>query len=468
MHISNSILIDPNPETVLKWVQGLGDSCPAPKRVRSFCKQISRNPNRAAVIQYLARAIISKDCKSEHGVLLVLSLLTRQRDHQLALDLTEVAMSWQGRGQASAEIIKNATVLRGQSLLLSDMKEEAAQHIEHYTAELAQLTGGNALLSWHAWWRGDMIACEKFFLNSNHKQAFVLQMDEPSLSLEVERLVPEDCIKVFLSTYNERELLPQFLHHYRQAGSVHFFVVDNGSSDGTKSFLAECADVTLYTTEDSFGASGFGSSWINILLERHSSFNEMCIRVDADEFLVQNDFESLQEYLTACRDEGADIVTGTLVDMFPQDPSYSAQSDLDPGDRTLAEAVWFDPDIRREPSIFPPYRIDRGGFRERAFFATTNLTKSPIVRGGGNIRYLNANHSTTPGKISRRKCALLHYKLTPGSRNRYIEQVARGEHYEAGARYRKFLQIIDVPNNLVAENSVRYRSPSDLVIAGIL
>ena len=55
-------------------------------------------------------------------------------------------------------------------------------------------------------------------------------------------------ILLFLTMRNERVRLPYFLEYYRKLGVDHFLIVDNGSDDGTREYLAEQPDVSLWTT----------------------------------------------------------------------------------------------------------------------------------------------------------------------------------------------------------------------------
>jgi hypothetical protein len=50
-----------------------------------------------------------------------------------------------------------------------------------------------------------------------------------------------DClgeIRAFMTVRNEILRLPQTLAHYRKIGVARFFIVDNGSTDGTREILA--------------------------------------------------------------------------------------------------------------------------------------------------------------------------------------------------------------------------------------
>ena len=51
---------------------------------------------------------------------------------------------------------------------------------------------------------------------------------------------------LFSTVRNEKIRLPYFLRYYRDLGINHFFFVDNDSDDGTREYLAEQADVSLW------------------------------------------------------------------------------------------------------------------------------------------------------------------------------------------------------------------------------
>ena len=57
---------------------------------------------------------------------------------------------------------------------------------------------------------------------------------------------------LFAVVRNEMLRLPRFLAYYRERGIHRFFLVENNSTDGTASYLAEQKDVCLYQTQESF------------------------------------------------------------------------------------------------------------------------------------------------------------------------------------------------------------------------
>ena len=62
-------------------------------------------------------------------------------------------------------------------------------------------------------------------------------------------------IRAFLTVRNEALRLPSTLRHCRELGVHRFFVVDNGSTDGTLELLAGEADVHVFTIVDSYAGS---------------------------------------------------------------------------------------------------------------------------------------------------------------------------------------------------------------------
>ena len=92
-------------------------------------------------------------------------------------------------------------------------------------------------------------------------------------------------ILLFCTQRNERIRLPYFLRYYRDLGVNHFFFVDNDSDDGSRDYLAEQADCSLWTTQASYRRARFGVDWLNWLQMRHGH-GHWTLVVDPDEFFV--------------------------------------------------------------------------------------------------------------------------------------------------------------------------------------
>ncbi len=78
-------------------------------------------------------------------------------------------------------------------------------------------------------------------------------------------------IRLFTRLRSQAHRLPAFLAFYRAQGIDRFFIVDNGSDDGTRDYLLAQPDVHLYLTTDAYAEYGGGMRWLNELLVEHGS-----------------------------------------------------------------------------------------------------------------------------------------------------------------------------------------------------
>src|SRR5215471_18629433 len=80
-------------------------------------------------------------------------------------------------------------------------------------------------------------------------------------------------IRAFIVARNELLRLPQTLDHSRRLGVARFFVVDNGSTDGSKQFLLAQSDCHVFVTHGSHLESGYGVEWQNALLNEYGIYH---------------------------------------------------------------------------------------------------------------------------------------------------------------------------------------------------
>lgn len=95
------------------------------------------------------------------------------------------------------------------------------------------------------------------------------------------QIKPRDVL-CFSTLRNERVRLKYFLSYYRDRGVSHFFFVDNDSNDGSREYLAEQPDCSVWTTTSSYKRSRFGMDWVNRLLRLYGH-QHWCLVVDPDE-----------------------------------------------------------------------------------------------------------------------------------------------------------------------------------------
>lgn len=135
------------------------------------------------------------------------------------------------------------------------------------------------------------------------------------------KVIKKNNIIVFSTLRNERVRLSYFLRYYRDLGVSHFIMVDNNSDDGSREFLADQPDVTLFSTSHSYKKSRFGVDWLNWLQMKYAH-GHWSLVVDVDEFFVYpfcdtRPLRALTDWLDASsiRSFGA-----MLVDMYPKGP----------------------------------------------------------------------------------------------------------------------------------------------------
>lgn len=280
---------------------------------------------------------------------------------------------------------------------------------------------------------------------------------------------------------NEIARLPWFLQHYRRMGVGHFLIVENNSNDGTREFLLQQSDVSLWTTDSSYKNSRFGMNWLNWLLRRYGQ-GHWCITVDADETLIYPDWQAraLPE-LTGWLDKNrAPYLAAVMLDLYPK--GALGASTYRPGTDPTKILDWFDPhnytwelqDKYRNISI-------RGGVRKRVFFSQNpehapHLHKTPLIKWHRSYVYVSSTHIALPRSLNAgldmRSAlpigVLLHTKFMDGVLDKSEEEKRRREHFTHTERYDTYYdRIIDDPV-LWDENSVRFENWQQLERLGLL
>ena len=135
-------------------------------------------------------------------------------------------------------------------------------------------------------------------------------------------------IRAFMTVRNEALRLPSTLRHHRALGVHRFFVVDNGSTDGTLDLLANEADVHVFTTADSYAGSHWGVHWMNAMLDAFGD-GHWTLTIDADEQFIYPHYEEVGlplfcRYLDYVK---AQAVFCLLLDMYSNRPVSEAIHD---------------------------------------------------------------------------------------------------------------------------------------------
>lgn len=271
---------------------------------------------------------------------------------------------------------------------------------------------------------------------------------------------------LFATFYNGGDYIDWFLDHYRALGVDHFFITDNGSTDGSLERLCEEADVSVFSNPESFAMSAFGVLWVNHLMQRFA-VDHWCFHVDVDEGFVFPDHDrgrTLRDLLSYCDANGFCAVPAIELDMYPERLDVAA--DVDP----FAASCYFDTDYASVRSELPPYVMIQGGIRHRLTGVATLMQKTPLVRVAADMRYIECNHGTTHLPTADVSGALLHYKFVGDMKRRIEDAITRGEHFAGALFYRQLNTAVRSLGCeiLLSQYSRRYAGPSGLADHGVI
>ncbi|MHA7887542.1 glycosyltransferase family 2 protein [Roseicyclus sp.] len=330
-----------------------------------------------------------------------------------------------------------------------------------------------------------MKAVKRYALRLERKK-YLVRAWRKSRSLRVvanrtEAIGPQDVL-CFCTLRNEKVRLKFFLNYYRDRGVSHFLFVDNDSDDGTREFLAEQPDCSVWTTPASYKRSRFGMDWINRLLRLYGH-QHWCLVVDPDEFLVYpfsdtRPIPALTDWLNASSIKSFGAM---LLDMYPKGP-ITAQP-YSEGQDPFEIACWFDPGnyaIKRNWQYGNLWI--QGGPRARAFFAdqpakAPALNKVPLVKWDKGYAYASSTHMLLPRGLNlvydewggeKTSGVLLHAKFLDTFTRKAAEELERREHYAASAEYRAYHAGLNENPDFWTKWSERYINWRQLEILGLM
>jgi glycosyltransferase involved in cell wall biosynthesis len=314
-------------------------------------------------------------------------------------------------------------------------------------------------------------------------------------------------IRAFMTVRNETRRLSQTLDHHRNMDVARFFIVDNGSTDGTREFLLAQPDCHVFLTRNSYAEARFGLEWQDALLAEYG-VNHWCLVVDADEWFIYPGCENttLPELAAYLQQSGAQGMLTFLLDMYGYGQGAVAEAPSEPQGSLLEICRYFDRDYFRDygfriPGLirqrFPPYKVI-GGPRWRSLFPVLHrhynilkamwfvsdcfkfslpvalrraptLTKIPFLRWLPGTRYSHP-HATTPIKLSDVTGVLLHFKFLEDWFARVNIEVSRKEHWDNASEYYRYLKRLKhgAEFSFVYDGSIAYSDSDQLVGLGLM
>lgn len=180
-------------------------------------------------------------------------------------------------------------------------------------------------------------------------------------------------IRAFLCVRNEIGRLPWALSYHRSLGVDRFFIIDNGSTDGTAGFVLQQPDAHLFDASGAYDTARNGIDWLECLLQVYG-LGRWCLLIDADEQLVYpgSDSVGLASFCRSLSEAGHDCLPTQFVDLYSDQPIL--ETHVDPHLPPLATCAYFDAsgyyDFPVRTSSFPRRY---GGARARLFWPEVDL-----------------------------------------------------------------------------------------------
>lgn len=289
-------------------------------------------------------------------------------------------------------------------------------------------------------------------------------------------------ILCFATLRNEKVRLEYFLQYYRKLGVNHFLIVDNDSNDGSREYLAEQPDVSLWRTPKSYKRAQYGADWLNYLLFRYGR-NHWCVTVDVDEFLVYPfcDTRGLGALTDWLDTSSIRSFSAMQLDMYPKGPldAVPYRSGQDP----FEIANWFD-------SGNYTYKMNQrfgnlwiqGGPRARYFFPdepenAPALNKIPLVKWKRGYVYCSSTHMLLPRGLNlvyeswggeKTSGCLMHAKFLDNFEQKAKEELVRKEHFSNSVEYRSYAEGSIQTPDLWTDWSEKYINWRQLEILGLM
>jgi glycosyltransferase involved in cell wall biosynthesis len=280
-------------------------------------------------------------------------------------------------------------------------------------------------------------------------------------------------IRAFMCVRNELLRLPWILEYHRRIGIKRFFIVDNGSTDGSTEYLLAQNDVHCFYTSESYSKSRWGLSWTNSILNSFGAGN-WCLVIDADEMFIFPFCETkkLHSFVGDLETLGFQAVLSLVVDMYSQVPIKEAL--YKSGEPFLGTCHYFDANTYRafRAPAYPPIQAC-GGPRQRVFWSnrkvdfhppTTSVV--PLIKWQIAYEYKRGRHCINmPLNFASFFSTILHFKFFHDFYERIEKEAERGEHFAGAREYKMYLQYLRTNPDLTFyyEGSKLYEDSAQLV-----
>ncbi len=281
-------------------------------------------------------------------------------------------------------------------------------------------------------------------------------------------------VLMFAKMRNEALRLPYFLEYYRAMGVDEFFLVDNGSDDGSVEIAGAEPNVHVFSTRESFRKYGY---WMEVLLNRFGR-GQWCLAADLDEILIYPGSEviGLRQLIAHLESTDCSAMQAVLLDMYSDRPIRA--NAYEPGQDPLEVCRYFDPDFDEAvkdwinpdtQQIFECLR-PTGNLRRRMFGANVNLSKIPLFKYAASTYVAPGMHAIDGARLAPVRGAVLHFKYLQDFNDRVVLEAGRGEHQDNAREYKLYAARVERDSSLNCywPGSVALEHPEQLLDLGIM
>lgn len=281
-------------------------------------------------------------------------------------------------------------------------------------------------------------------------------------------------LRLFMTVRNESKRLPFFIKYYKERGVDRFFMIDNNSTDKTRELLRNYKNVHLLYTKDSYDNQSY---WIDYLLHKYG-VNHWCLVVDADEFLVYPQWESIniKDLCAFLNEKKLNCLKCILIDMYPDNLKTAKYKT---GMNPLEHTFFFDynthfishhnkenPIIsKRSLVIYTDGICFSGGMRYRLFGLDVPLIKHPLVKFNKDMYLSRGAHFLEGANSGGLFSSLLHYKYFSDFYTQVKKEARREQHWNKARAYKRYYEVMKGKKlfSFMCDNSIMYKSPRQLI-----
>ena len=269
------------------------------------------------------------------------------------------------------------------------------------------------------------------------------------ISGDLDLVTKNDSLVMMCAVKNDLYRVKYQYEKMKQYGVNNFVYIDNGSTDGTKEWLAERDDVILYSTTQRFNST-IKSAWYKRIVDS-IGYNRWYLYLDSDEVYMYPGIEEdkFQRFLEFFERKNISAIGSVLLDMYPRTAVSIHSSKTMPD---LHEYCYFDPTYKvrhyRICKVFyggPRYRVFGGEMHK----LTNWLNKTNLVYYKKD--FFQYAHHLVPHSLNFKAkvvAATLHYKFLPNDFDRIREIAEAGTYAGNSKEYKAYAKVLEDKNSL--------------------